>query len=55
MNGLMQLGYMGKMPWILVTENHGREGAIKVGRCLSRPRNIGTENDKTASSHLFFF
>lgn len=26
-NGVVWLGYMGKMPWILVTENHGREGA----------------------------
>jgi len=40
MNGVMQLGYMGKMPWILVTENHGREGAIEVCRGLSRPRSI---------------
>ena len=26
-NGVVWLGYMGKMPWMLVTENHGREGA----------------------------
>lgn len=26
-NGVVRLGYMGKMPWILVTENRGKEGA----------------------------
>jgi len=31
-NGVVRLGYMGKMPWILVTENHGKEGAGR-GAC----------------------
>lgn len=32
-NGVVQLGYMEKLPWILVTENHGgREGAGR-GAC----------------------
>jgi hypothetical protein len=31
-NGVVQLGYMGKMPWLLVTENHGKEGTGR-GAC----------------------
>lgn len=34
-NGGVQLCYMGKMPWILVTENHGREGAGR-GACTGQ-------------------
>jgi len=54
MNGVMQLGYMGKMPWILVTENHGREGAVEVGRGLSRPRSIEQRITKQPLPIFFF-
>jgi len=40
-NGVVQLGYMGKMPWILVTENYRREGAGR-GACPGQ----GTLNRK---------
>jgi galactose-1-phosphate uridylyltransferase len=40
-NGVVQLGHMGKVPYILVTENYGREGAGR-GACPGQ----GTLNRK---------